>query len=318
MGMDINGRKCGGIVSFYDKIRQALSLRRFDKAVIVWSGLYDGSHKYDQFPSLKAIKQEVWKERSFILMMHSGSVLSKKQQNEWDVLSQKSEVQDYISKFFPIRQLMDENMECHDMIASYCKKAVPIGENIFILSRDGMFDQLVSEYVSTISFDMSILHKDNVSKVKLYHPTNELMVRCILGMAGTICDGMDNMSEKKLVHYFPMLTKEHCSFNELIDHARKESETKKFKTYESFLGFIPNVKRNAKMINFSDPYATVGSIKLIMNSICSTLPDYQLSNNFKEFQELDFFHLLHPNDDSFFEPFYQILAKEEEYSLFCI
>src|SRR5574343_715400 len=79
MGLELNGRKCGGIVSFYDKLRQALMLRSFDKIVVAWSGPYDGAHKYDNFPSLKALKQEVWKERPFVLIMHSGSILSKKQ-----------------------------------------------------------------------------------------------------------------------------------------------------------------------------------------------------------------------------------------------
>lgn len=318
MGMEVSGRKCGGTVTFYSKIRQALVRMSFDKVLVVWSGPYDGAHKYDNFPPLKMIKQEVWKERSFTLMMHSGSILSNKQENEWNVLNQKIEIQDSLTNFFPIRQLMDDNMEGIDMIASYCKKAVPMGENVVILSREGMFDQLINDYVSIMSFDMEIIDKNNISSMRPYHHTNELMVRCILGMEGTICTGMSNMSEKRLIHYFPMLIKEHCPFSELIEHARKEYENKKLKTYDSFLKEIPNIKRNAKFLNLLDPYATIGSIPKIMGAICSNLSDEQLKNRFDDFMKLDFFSYMHPNDRSFFEPFYQIFAKEKEYSLFCI
>lgn len=302
----------GGVVGFMDKLREALTIHLVDKVVVVWDGFMDGAFKYEAYPVLKAEKQALWSAKVRIQKEEAFS-LSKTEVHERSIEQQRSVLQDFL-EMLNIRQMEEETSEAVDGICFYVNEAVTVGENIIIFGRENEFSQLISDDVSMLRWDGTLVTKKNFFDLYGYDSTNDLMIKCFTGMRSGVVNGVSGLTLKKMLHYFSGLKLEHCSYADLIAYARRKRMDVKLKVYEMVLSAHSIVVRNAKLLNMKDPF---------FNSEMNQQKNYCLysplnSDKLNELEEKYKNYVPHdsPHERVFFDAFRRVILQEQEYALF--
>lgn len=305
---------CGGFVTFIDTVRKAIADHLIDKVVVVWDGMFDGWDKYEQAPIIKAKKVKVWKER-LRLSGEKPTDMTKHEEHEYQIGQQREKLRKHFGEL-NIRQLYDERSESMDAIALYVKGAVPVGEDILLLSRDHEFFQLISEHVSVLRFDgVKVTHR-NFYELYGYSHTNDLMIKCFTGMPSKVIPGIKNVTLGVMLRYFIGLKGDHYSYNDLIAYARRKRIDVRLKIYDTILGASDLVRRNARLINMQDPLFNTNLTQQTNYCLYSPLKEGRVDELVDRYDRENYKAHVPGDIHTYFEPFQRVLLKEKEYSLF--
>lgn len=305
---------CGGLVSFIDRLRSAIADHMIDKVVVVWGGVVDGLEKYDRFPALRAEKEAIWQERIRIQELQRSS-LSKKQEHEFQIAQQRNKLQKCFSNI-GIRQIDEDKSEAIDAIALYVKKAVEVGEEILILSKEHEFSQLIDDHVSILLHDGRKVDRWNFFQSYGYDHSNDLMVKCFVGMPSGVVSGVKGLKAKRLVHYFPGIKLENYSYDSMLSYARRKRIDVKLKVYDMVLQAHGIVRRNAKLINMKDPAANKELTEQTNYCLYSPLEREDLGVLIDSYEKDDYKKHVQSDMGTYFDPFRRVILKEKEYRLF--
>ena len=242
---------CGGVITMMDKLRSTIAAHMIDKVVVVWDGIVDGLEKYDRFPSLRLEKEKVWQQRIRIQQTQRAS-LSKKEEHEFQIDQQRKKLQRLFDEV-GIRQIDEDRSEAMDVIAAYVMGAVEVGEEVFLLGREHEFFQLIGEHVHMVCYDGRKVDRWNFFATYGYDHTNDLMLKCFVGLPSSIIIGVKGLTTKRMVAYFPVLKLEHYAYDDMLSYARRKRVDVKLKVYDMVINAHELVKRNAKLITLSYP-----------------------------------------------------------------
>lgn len=305
---------CGGFVGVIEHIRKAIATHLIDKVVVVWDGAFDGWTKYDKYPVLRAEKEKVWNNRLTLQNTHV-STLSKRDVHELQVQQQKSKLQKHFGEL-NVRQIDEERSESFDAISLYVKEAVPLGEDVLILSRDHEFSQLVSEHVALLRCDGTKVTLGNFLDLHGYDRTNDLMLKCFIGMPSGVVKGVRGLTLARMLHYFHGLKLEHYPYADLIEYARRKRVDVRLKVYDMVLGAHDVIRRNAYLINVHDPFLNTELHSQVNYCLYSPLGEGRMDELVDRYERENYKAHIAGDLNAYFEPFQRILLKEREYSLF--
>lgn len=303
---------CGGIIGFLEKLKEAMDSQLFDKVVVVWDGAFDGADKYNGIPVMKAKKQEAWANRDRIRMAEPFD-LTKEERHERAISEQREVLQGHLD-MLNIRQIDEDGSESTDAIALYVNEAVKTGESITILSREHEFFQLISDDVSVLLWDGSLVKRDNFLSMYGYDNTNDLMVKCFVGMPSSVITGVKGLTIKRMLRYFSGLKLEHYAYADMIAYARRKRIDVRLKIYDAVLSAHDIVVRNSKLINMKDPLFNSDLNEQKNYCLYSPLENDRLDeirlkyNKYKKYMSNE--------GADFFLPFQRTILKEKEYTLF--
>lgn len=302
----------GGTVGFIHKLKQVLSNHLVDKIVVAWDGMLDGLNKYDSHPLLKADKQASWDSRARIMGEELFS-LSKNEIHERSIEEQRIALQEFLD-MLNIRQIGEITSEAVDAISLYVNEAITVGEEIIIFAREHEFSQLISEDVCIMKWDGTLVTKKNFLDTYGYDSTNDLMLKCFIGMPSGVVTGTRGLTLKKMVHYFSGLKLEHYSYADLTAYARRKRMDVKLKIYEMTLEAHRTVVRNSRLLNMKDPFFNSELNEQKNFCLYSPLNNDRVNELEKKYREYV------PQDIlvkvGYFSAFQRMILKEQEYSLF--
>lgn len=305
---------CGGIITLIEKIRTTIADHMIDKVVVVWDGIVDGLEKYDRFPALRSQKEAVWQERMHIKQLQRSS-LSKKQEHEFQIMQQRNKLQKYFNEV-GIRQIDEDKSEAMDAIAAYVRGATEVGEDVFILSREHEFSQILSDDVRVLLHDGRKIDRWNFFQTYGYDHSNDLMMKCFIGMPSGVVDGMKGLTLRRLVQYFPGIKLEHYAYDDMLSYARRKRIDVKLKVYDLVLQAHDVVRRNAKLINMKDPTINKDLNGQVNYCLYSPLEKGDLSVLIDSYEREDYKKHIQGDITTYFDPFRRVILKEKEYRLF--
>jgi len=305
---------CGGIISFIEKLRTTIADHMIDKVVVVWSGVVDGLEKYDRFPVLRSKKELIWQERIRIQELQRSS-LSGKQEHEFQIVQQRNKLQKYFNSI-GIRQIDEDKSEFIDAVALYAKKAIEVGEELLILSKEHEFFQLIGDSISVLLDDGRKIDRWNFFQTYGYDHANDLMLKCFVGMPSGVVSGMKGLTMRRLIHYFPGLKLENYSYDNMLSYARRKRIDVKLKVYDLVLQAHDTVRRNAKLINMKEPLSNKELNERVNYCLYSPLEREDLSMLIDSYEKENYKKHVQADMETYFDPFRRVILKEKEYRLF--
>lgn len=305
---------CGGIITFIEKIRTTIADYMIDKVVVVWDGIVDGLEKYDRFPALRSQKELLWQERVYIKQLQRSS-LSKKQEHEFQIMQQRNKLQKYFNDL-NIRQIDEDKSEAIDAIAAYVREATEVGEEVFILSREHEYFQVLNDDVHVLLHDGKRIDRWNFFQIYGYDYSNDLMVKCFIGMPSGVVDGVKGITLRRLIQYFPGIKLENYAYDDMLSYARRKRIDVKLKIYDHVLRAHDVVRRNAKLVNMKDPVVNKDLNEQVNYCLYSPLEKGDLTALIDSYERENYKKHIQGDIATYFDPFKRVLLKEKEYKLF--
>jgi hypothetical protein len=300
----------GGFIGTIDKILETVHANHIDKAVIVWEGVLSGINKYNAYPHLRAKKEEIWEHNLFIQKGHFSS-FSPKDEQDFYIFEQKKQLQHHFDKLC-IRQIDEDESEAFDAIGGYLKDSSSIGENIFILAKDHEFSQTIPLGATLLSYEGTKTSKTNFLDLYGYDSTNDLMLKCFVGLPSSVVTGTKGLTLKKMIKLFSGLKLENYAYENLIAYARRKRVDSKLKVYDLVIGAHDVVRRNAHLINIQQPFINKNLHEQLNFCLYSHL---EVDGDLDDITKLYVKNKCLPSH-SHLDPFKRIFLKEKEYKLF--
>jgi DNA polymerase-1 len=307
------GENCAGVFGFLDSLRLVITRHLPDRVVVMWDGFNAGKLRYEVYKPYKASKQKDWNKEKNMLASEWGGTADDRQ--DYDIFTQKIKVQNFLENLF-VRQVEVDYIEADDLIALYILNNQNVNEEIIIFSRDNDYYQLVSEKVSVLNPDnFNLITASNFQKILGYPIENELLLKCFEGDDSDDIGGVKGVSRKKMLKFFPELSKSKYLYKQLVDDAYESQKTKKLKIYDSVIKSQDILYRNAKLMNLKKPFFNKEAEKEIENVLHNTLSsDRSIGEAMKMFTQFGYLNFLDCEVDYFFTSFYRIMTKEKEYT----
>ena len=336
-----NGVHIGGIFQFLLQLKMMLRLYDFSHCYVFWDGDKSGQMRYRYYNDYKANRDKSYsndnisdydkKIDDFVkrtLSYYNKKKILKNPEKEAERESfnrQKERLMMYLEELF-IRQNMDDESECDDLIAYYTlhKKS---NEKIIIMSGDRDLTQLINDdvcvYIPTIH---KFVTPKNHREIMGFHYENVLLKKIIVGDTSDNIKGIKGVGEKTFYELFPEVKERKVTLNEVIDKAcsiNNDRANKKLKPLKSCFNIINRVtdgiqgdkiyEINEKIINLKKPLMTenaINSMNEIMNSPID--PDNRTPENLYKLIKEDCIRDLTEGDNfsNFFSVFNGIKHRE--------
>lgn len=314
-----SGHLCGGSFGFIDSLRVAMNKILPDRVVVCWDGFQAGKYRYQIYPQYKSKrKYKNWETEERAIA--TDSLSNPKDAEQAELFRQKMQVQNILEELF-VRQLEIDFIEADDLIAQYVLKSeANEDEQVYILSRDKDYLQLISEKVFIVSSDYSFIVNRKQYEEKYGHTLdNELLFKCFEGDDGDDITGVEGITRNTLIKYFPNIQKEKYLYNRLIEEsyeAKKDKKKKNRKIYDKIIQAEHILYRNARLMNLKKPFVTEEAKKkvdIISNGTLSE--DRNIMDAINRFTQEGLSGIVgNSYMDSFFSPFYMLMTKEKEYA----
>ena len=307
-----NFKLCGGTYGFLDSTKSIINRLLPDRVIVFWDGFHAGKLRYDIYKPYKANRNKNWENEKRIIATEGFGFSNEKDAEEFQILSQKIDVQIYLEELF-IRQAEIDYIEADDLIACYilgCKNA---NEHIYIYSRDQDFFQLISENVSMINPDsMDIITVNNFKEKYGYTVENALFLKCFTGDSSDGIAGVKGVGIPTLLKRFPSMINEKYTYGRLVEECYEKQKKKKLKIYEKIIQAQDILYRNAKLMNLKKPFLNQESIDEVNAIRMNIINEEGSIEKAMSMFSKDGFGLF-SEVDNFFGPFYSLKAKEKEY-----
>ena len=302
----------GGIFQFLTMLRKCLNEHRYDRVIVFWDGVFSGRLRYDIYKEYKSNR-----DKNFYIQ-HDPT--------DPDLFIQKERVIQYCEELF-IRQFKDEIIEADDGIAYYCSQ-IKEDEKIVIITNDRDMLQLLSKSVGVYVINLrKIVTDENYKDYFSHHHTNLKLIKIISGDNSDNIKGIKGVSEKTLIKYFPKITKQTLTLEDIFSKIKQiQSERKtRLKTLDNILNKVTvgvqgtNIfEINEKIIDLKNPLLTEAS-KNELNDIFVTPidPEDRTTKNVIKMMLEDGLTMAIPGGRdgyiNYLQPFLRIIKKEKAY-----
>ena len=311
------GYLCGGSFGFLDSLNSTMNKILPDRVVVMWDGWQAGMLRYEIYPPYKSKRKEYWKKTEKAIA--TDGLYSPADLEKVEFLRQKLQIQNYLDELY-IRQAEVDLIEADDLIAQYVLRSSSDDEEIVIQARDKDYLQLISDRVSILTPDSSLILNRRQYEEKHQHTVeNELLFKCFEGDVADEIGGVNGITRDTLIKYFPNIAKEKYLYSKLVEECydgKKNKKTGKRKIYDKIIESESILYRNARLMNLKKPFlneeaikkvdvvkhGTLGTSRNVEQAISSFIKDGMINN-------------IHDNNlENFFSAYYRIMTKEREYS----
>ena len=311
---------CGGLFGFLDSLRALTNKLMPDRIVVMWDGKAGGQFRKDIYPTYKANRDRDFAKEAYGLT-DKGYEYEKNRKKS--LLNQKIKIKNYLEELC-VRQLEVAFIEGDDLIAGYVKNKED-DEIIYISSADKDYYCLVDEGVFVIRpSDSLIISRENFISTFGYHFSNSILFKCFNGDVSDMISGVNGISDKTLLKYFPLLKEKTYSIDDIIEEAQiLQSKLKKpSKTLQIIIDSKEKFLLNKKLMDLDEnPFLNQEAVDGIIEIGSCIIADPEnvkersVETAMKMFLKEGLHQFIFNGDyASFFKPFYRISTKELEYS----
>lgn len=181
-----------------------------------------------------------------------------------------------------------------------------------------MFNQLLGPNVKIISNSYELITSEDIYRSVGYDSSNDLMIRCFVGMNGSVIKGIRGLTLERLLDKIPGLKLSHYGYDDLLSYARKKKLENKSKVYDMILGAHEIVKRNANLLNLKNTRLSNDTIKEMNAALYSPFSSEERSIEklIEKLENSRYVRFIEMKMDEFFASFYKLRASEKEYMIF--
>lgn len=311
------GNLCGGVVGFMFSLKSTINKILPDRVVIAWDGFHAGKLRYDVYPPYKASRGKDWLNEDRAIATNGTG--SPEDMEKFEFIKQKILTQNIMDELF-VRQIEVDYVEADDIIAQYVLKSENDDDQIYIYSRDKDYLQLISEKVSIITSDsLWIFNREEYEKKYGHTLDNELLFKSFEGDRGDGIAGVNGITRKTLINFFPNIAKEKYLYSRLVEEcyeAKKDKKNGKRKIYDKIIEAEHDLKRNGRLMNLKKPFLNIEAVKLVDVVKYGTLDETRdITSAMSLFtKEGLMVYVGEEFSQDFFSPFYMLMSKEKEYS----
>jgi len=243
----------GGIFQFLTMLRKMLNEHKFDRVYVFWDGTFSGRLRYEIYKDYKSNRDK--------------DFYTEQPPSELDLYLQKERVISYCEELF-IRQFKNDIIEADDAIGYYVNN-MSEDEKVVILTRDRDMCQLIGTNVSVYDLNLKkIVTEDNYLVDFDHHPSNLKLIKIITGDSSDNIKGIQGVSEKTLVKYFPEIMEKTLTLDYIfskIEDIQKERNSR-LKTLDNILNKVTKglqkeriYEINERIIDLKNPLLTEDS-----------------------------------------------------------
>jgi 5'-3' exonuclease len=307
------GEHIGGVYQFITVLRKLLNENLYHKVFVFWDGEFSGKLRHFLYPHYK-------------LNRGKDYVNGTRPEDDKDQIIERAMVQEYLEELF-IRQLEDKVVEADDFIAYYCKKKKQ-SENITIVSNDRDLCQLIDDNVRMYLCDKKVfITLDNYQEYFTHKKENSVLIKVMSGDSSDNIKGIQGVKEKTLLKYFPELTQERLTIDdvvkkaELIQENRKKEKKKPLKALHNIIyGVTDGIQGsqlyeiNNKLVDLSYPLVTPeaqNEIDNLMDTPLST-EDRGIKNAYMLMKRDGIDRLI--NNMDYLLPFKKLIEREKNFN----
>lgn len=302
----------GGIFQFLTMVRKMLNEYKFDRVYVFWDGTFSGRLRYDIYKDYKSNRDK--------------DFYNEQPPSEIDLYLQKERLYSYIEELF-IRQYRDDIVEADDSIGYYVNN-MSEDERVVIMTKDRDICQLINERVSVYDLNLKkVVTEENYLVYFDHHPSNLKLIKMITGDVSDNIKGIDGVSEKTLVKFFPEIMEKTLTLEYIfskIEEIQKERKTR-LKTLDNILNKVTKGSQkemiyevNEKIIDLTNPLLTEDT-KTDLDYLFSTTmdPEGRDTKNVINMMIEDGLMWAIPGGRegyiNFLQPFLSIIKKEKNY-----
>lgn len=225
----------GGLVGFLKSICYAIKMIVPTKVIILFDGQGSNTNKKYLYPDYKANRD--------IQKIKNWQFDTKAEETE-AMISQLERLIQYL-QCLPIHLLVIDKIEADDVIGHLCNK---FSKKITIMSSDRDFLQLVNEDIEVyIPTKKKFYNPKEVFEEYGIYSQNFIFYKTLLGDKGDNVPGIKGIGPKKVIKYFPELTKEKkLSLVEILEICEE-------KEYINILEKKQQLEINYKLMDLGNP-----------------------------------------------------------------
>ena len=302
----------GGIFQFLTMLRKIINEYRFDKIYVFWDGTFSGRLRHEIYKDYKSNR-----DKDFYVQQPPS---------EPNLYIQKERVMLYCEELF-IRQFIDDVIEADDCVAYYVSQ-MKEDEKVVIMSNDRDLCQLIDDKVGVYVINLKkIVTKENYNQYFKHHHTNLKLIKMISGDNSDNIKGIQGVSEKTIIKYFPEITEKTLTLTEIFSKIESIQKGRKnrLKTLDNILNSVTNgvqkekiYEINEKIIDLKNPLLTESSKNELDTLFEVPLdPDGRETKNVIKMMIEDGLMMAIPGGQegyiNFLQPFLRIIKKEKEY-----
>jgi DNA polymerase-1 len=302
----------GGIFQFLTMLRKIINEYRFDKIYVFWDGTFSGRLRHEIYKDYKSNR-----DKDFYVQQPPS---------EPNLYIQKERVMLYCEELF-IRQFIDDVIEADDCVAYYVSQ-MKEDEKVVIMSNDRDLCQLIDDKVGVYVINLKkIVTKENYNQYFKHHHTNLKLIKMISGDVSDNIKGIQGVSEKTIIKYFPEITEKTLTLTEIFSKIESIQKGRKsrLKTLDNILNSVTNgvqkekiYEINEKIIDLKNPLLTESSKNELDTLFEVPLdPDGRETKNVIKMMIEDGLMMAIPGGQegyiNFLQPFLRIIKKEKEY-----
>jgi 5'-3' exonuclease len=293
-------------------LRKIINEYRFDKIYVFWDGTFSGRLRHEIYKDYKSNR-----DKDFYVQQPPS---------EPNLYIQKERVMLYCEELF-IRQFIDDVIEADDCVAYYVSQ-MKEDEKVVIMSNDRDLCQLIDDKVGVYVINLKkIVTKENYNQYFKHHHTNLKLIKMISGDVSDNIKGIQGVSEKTIIKYFPEITEKTLTLTEIFSKIESIQKGRKnrLKTLDNILNSVTNgvqkekiYEINEKIIDLKNPLLTESSKNELDTLFEVPLdPDGRETKNVIKMMIEDGLMMAIPGGQegyiNFLQPFLRIIKKEKEY-----
>lgn len=224
------GQHIGGVYQFITMLRKLMLDNIYHQVYVFWDGAYSGKLRYEIYSDYK-----IKRGKDYI----NGT----RPEDDKAQILERLMVQEYMEEFY-VRQLEHPIVESDDFIAYYCQERKAT-EDITIVTNDRDLCQLIDESVKIYLCDKKIyVTLGNYQDVFKHHQSNAALIKIISGDDSDSIKGVKGVKETTLLKFFPTLTTQKTTLDEIITQAEQLQEARlqaKKPALKAFINIIGGV-----------------------------------------------------------------------------
>jgi len=272
--LSTNGQPIGGLKGVIKSLQKIIRETKPDKIIICWDGQGGSARR-------KSINKN-YKEGRKPPRLNRGIRVLSEAEEATNKVWQLQRLAEYFNSM-PLVQFMFSGVEADDVIAYLSKhKFYEDWQKVIVSSDKDFFQLLDKKTVLYRPVQKQVLNMNYLIDEYNIHPNNFALARAMAGDKSDNLEGVGGVGLATASKRFPFLANERSiTLTEVLDHSRKQLESKKLKAYENMVSNSDVLKRNYKLMQLYTPILDINSKKIIHETIQKAKTEFNKTETIK-------------------------------------
>lgn len=242
-----NGMHVGGLGGFFRSLGALTKAIQPTQIIVVFDGVGSSNNRKNIIPEYKSNRN--------ITRVTKHELFDHIDEEDESKYNQIVRIIEYLTTL-PVKVITLPSTEADDLIA-YMSEKLPQTpeEKVFIVSSDKDYLQLITPQVIVYRPVEREFYTEAVVREKFnLDPHNFLIYKTLLGDSSDALPGIKGMGEKKLFKYFPELSTQKVSFQDILNISEEKME--EHVIYARILHDVQMLENKHKIMDLSNPMMT--------------------------------------------------------------